>query len=598
MKLITERLINKVETINNYLVDKVEQEPSYHHFIEELKLVINKLKQTKLKIKFVSHSLPLAETLKEISQQQITDRTYYQFQIESSQTEINKLLEDCDLLYLVRDYQLKISNTDKRLIRRANQANICQAIVNVEKTDEQNSVLRENHFDCIHTWLIEQEYHNVALFFLDLNQESNSQSSKQINDYYSFLERLLLDSQVKTETKITKQILTQVNQLFAKQRKSVWLQVKQGKQDLEQRQQECSQQKKSLLLPKNKKQLQNRSKELKKNINQKKIEIVNPFIPNSLIYKVEQLVIHSDVTVIEENQAKYLSLVIKEKDYCQRLMTKMINLCQEELTAWVEEECQLINACYTDWGLPVTAEIGTHRIFEDTHSQATTEAKDMIPGETRDISAVRRDVRNPQETADFRTVVLWRCNGDSNINNYSDINQTELTSVEQLSDIKFTTPNFELTNFISLSILEESSKMLFDYNLFQSSWFRLIVTVAFGFALFHFTGRLVSFIFFIFQIINLLTGKDVRTMKLKQQTKELKRKVGSQYQSLVRFLTDRAFCIIISALEEKEQQYQEKLEELIKNNEEKLNQIKQKISHNQERLNNLKEDEITISSLI
>ena len=539
MKLITERLINKVETINNYLADKVEQEPSYHHFIQKLKSVITELKQTKLKVKFVSRSATLAEQLKQISQQQITDRAFYQFHTASYQTKIDKILENCDLLYLVRDSQLSISNADKRLIRRANKANICQAILNVERIENDNSIIRENNVNCIHTWLTEQEYHHIELFFLSLNHESNSNSLGQINDYYYFLERLLLDSKVKTEARITKEIITKVNQLFNKQKQLVWQQVKQGKQALEQQHQEHSQRKTSLLLPKNKRQQQNIFKELRQKINQKKIDIVNPFIPQSLIYKVQQLVNQSEVTIIEEKQEKYLYLVIKQKDYSQRLITKVINLCQEELTQWVEEEWKAINSFYVE----------------------------------------------------------------SSVDNYRDINQTELESANESPGISepfslTVTPSFELTNFVSLSVLEESSKTHFDYHFFESSRFRLVVAMTFGLVLFSLTGRLFSFIFLIFQVINLLTGKDVKTMKLKQQTKELKRNLDSKYQSLVRFLTDRALHIIVSALEEENQKYQEHLDNLIKENEEKLTQLKQTISQDQERLNNLKQDEIEILSLI
>ena len=530
MEVITKRLIDKVEQIHDYLSHKIEQEPNYHDFIRELKLTITNFQQTKLKIKFVSQSVTLAEQLKQISQQQFENRTLYQFQTVSDFTNINNILEDCDLLCLVRNARASISKLDRQLIQRATKKNICQTILNVQIIEDKNNKICTSNFPCIHTWLTKQEYHHVKLFCLSFNSAEKWNFSEQINDYYCFLKSLLCNRESELEARINQIITKKVSQLLSQYKKSVWHQIKQTKINLCSKQQEYSQQKSNLLFYNNNNKQQNSLKNLKQKINQEKIKIVNPFIPESLIYKVSQLVDKAEVSLIKEDRQQYLQLIVKQKDFSQRLITVTLALCQEELTNWIAESWKEINQVYA----PIA------------------------------------------------------------LDSYTNIDKTKIESLDEFS----VAPNFELTDFVSLSLLEESSKTIFDYHFFESSWFRLVIAVSFGFILFFITGKFFGFIFFIFQVINLLTGKDVRTVKLKQQTKGLQKNLDTKYQSLVRFLADRVLHIIISALENKNQKYQELIDNLTEESAEQLTQLKQKISQHQEKLHNLRQDEIAILSLL
>ena len=90
----------------------------------------------------------------------------------------------------------------------------------------------------------------------------------------------------------------------------------------------------------------------------------------------------------------------------------------------------------------------------------------------------------------------------------------------------------------------------------------------------------------------------MRTIKLDRQTKALQKNLENKYQSLVRFLTDRALHVVLSALENKNQKYQEIIDNLTAESTEKLTELKQTISQHQEKLHNLKQDEIEILSLL
>ncbi|MDJ0633908.1 MAG: hypothetical protein QNJ34_12030 [Xenococcaceae cyanobacterium MO_188.B29] len=530
MEIITERLINKVEQINDYLGNKIEQEPSYQDFIQELKSTIVDFQSTKLKIKFVSQFVTLAEQLKQISQQKFTARSFYQFQTVADLSKIDNILEDCDLLCLVRNSQTSISKLDKQLIRRANQKNICQTILNIQRVENENNKTIKGNFSSIHTWLTKQKYYQTKLFFLSLHPENNCDISEQINDYYYFLEKLLLKHERRLELKINRALNKKASQFLSQHKKNIWQQIKYKKKELENQQKYYSQEKADLMLKKNKNKRQKKFKQLKQCIHREKIDIVNPFIPDSLIYRVGELVDRSEVKLFKENQEQYLQLIVNEKDCTQRLSTVVINLCQEELANWVEEKWQEIYQVYD----PIKID--------------------------------------------------------------NDLNFTQ-TEPESNNEITFDC-NFDLTNFVSLSLLEKSSQTIFDYCFFDSSRFRLAVAIAFGLILYFLTGRFLGFAFLIFQIINFFTGKDVRTKKLKQQTKELKGKSASQYQSLVRFLTDRASSLLILALENINQNHQELIDNLKEESGEQLRQLKQTISLHQDKLNNLKQDEIEILSLL
>ena len=530
MEIITERLINKVEQINDYLGNKIAQEPSYQDFIQELKSTIVNFQETKLKIKFVSQFVTLAEHLKQISQQQFTARSFYQFQTVADLTKIDNILEDCDLLCLVCKSQANISKLDKQLIRRANQRNICQTILNIHRVEGKSNNINKSNFSSINTWLTKQKYYQTKLFYLSLHQENSCDISEHINDYYYFLERLLVNCEAELEARINQALNRKASQLLSQYKKSIWQQIKHKKQELENQQKYYSQEKSDLMLRKNKNKRQKKFKQLKQSIHQEKINIVNPFIPDSLIYRVGELVDQSEVKLLQENQEQYLQLIVNEKDCTQRLSTVVINLCQEELANWVEEKWQEI-----------------YQIYAPTR--------------------LDNDLNFTQTEPEYNNEII----------------------------VKY---NFDLANFVSLSLLEQSSQTIFDYCFFDSSRFRLAVAIAFGLILYFLTGRFLGFAFLIFQIINFFTGKDVRTKKLKQQTKELKGKSASQYQSLVRFLTDRASYMLILALENTNQNHQECIDSLKEESEEQLKELKQIISLHQDKLHNLRQDEIEILSLL
>jgi hypothetical protein len=159
-------------------------------------------------------------------------------------------------------------------------------------------------------------------------------------------------------------------------------------------------------------------------------------------------------------------------------------------------------------------------------------------------------------------------------------------------------PSFELNNFISIPVIKEISKTKLDYHYTQSPWFRLTVAVIIGLLIFAVTGRLFGFVILVFQFINLLTAQDAKTIRIKQQTKELKRIVDGKYQFLVRFLVDRAGQIFITALEDASQKYQTDLDAIAQATEEKFTEVKKTINRHKEVINQLKQDQAELEKLL
>lgn len=260
---------------------------------------------------------------------------------------------------------------------------------------------------------------------------------------------------------------------------------------------------------------------------------------DSLMYQVQQAIEKSEILESKENNKTYLYLIIKEKQYSQKLSTYIISLCQQVLSHWFEQEWDKLNSL----------------------------------------------------------------NNESNLYQFLKQTEPELKSINSLTP-KITNcqllskPSFEINDFIAISILEETSKTLLDYHYSQSTWFRLTVALIIGLIIFLVTSKLFGFIIIVFQLINLFTAQNAKTIRIKQQTKELKRIVDGKYQSLVRLLCDRAGQILITTLEEASQQYQIELDAIASKADEQLNEVKQKINSYKDIINQLKQDQAEIEKLL
>ena len=159
-------------------------------------------------------------------------------------------------------------------------------------------------------------------------------------------------------------------------------------------------------------------------------------------------------------------------------------------------------------------------------------------------------------------------------------------------------PQFKLEEQVELAALSENSQIVFDYNYTQSTWFRLLVALFIGGVIYLFTQRLFGFILLIVQVINLLTGQDTKKIRLRQQTKELKRVVDSKYQLLVRSLSEKINQEIAIALDNLGQNYQDQVEAIVQQADRQLHEIKHANYQTKETIEKLKQDQQKLQSIL
>ncbi|MGL6343065.1 MAG: hypothetical protein ACRC80_28495, partial [Waterburya sp.] len=164
-------------------------------------------------------------------------------------------------------------------------------------------------------------------------------------------------------------------------------------------------------------------------------------------------------------------------------------------------------------------------------------------------------------------------------------------------------PSLDLIQIIDIHCLKNQTRMLFDYNYTQSSWFRLLIAGLIGLGIYLVTklylgtGKYIGFFILIFQIINLLTGQNIKKLKIKQHQKELKRIVDNKYQNLIRIIVDKLIQTLIDSLELQGKLYQQQIEAIVTGSATKSKTNPTIINQQQVRINNLQQDQEKILAL-
>lgn len=273
--------------------------------------------------------------------------------------------------------------------------------------------------------------------------------------------------------------------------------------------------------------------------NQNKINIVNPFSSNSLMYRVQNAIQEAEVIEEKTQQKTYLRLVLKNEIYTEAIHTYVMNVCQQSLADWLTDEWQNIKTNYNDGGL--------------------NKLQQQLQLEIQPLANLCQDITITQST------------------------------------IK---PHLQLNDYICLSALENNSKIPFDYHYTQSTWFRLLVAIIIGTVIFILTKRLFGFILLFVQLVNLLTGQDAKKVRLRQQTKEIKRILDGKYQFLIRFLVDKVTQDIAISLDNISQDYQEQIDSIIQEASKKLQKVKQEIIEDKEKIDELKKTHLKLQKIL
>jgi hypothetical protein len=535
MQLVKERLIKKLERINNYLYSKQHREPDFINLISELNTILDIVQNKKITIKIYSPKNELARIIKTSFEGYSSNLE--QFLIVNPEKPVTEIVKYCEFICFVYESQQTISENDRLLMQAADRAKVDRAILVVNGD-------RDNSNKSITDWLTQQSYLSPDL--LHLNKFFDYNNKEDLEQYYCSIESRFSIWSEQFAERIEQRIDYKIKKHFELTKKSIWQEIQQYK-DLNTQGEpiDTYKHKISQIFQKINKQQQQKFRKIKQLVNQSKNDLINSFSIDSLSFEIQSVIQEAEIKILTTKKCTYLFLNSKDKKYIDKLPLYLAEILQKKLSGWLDREWQKIDRIYDEGGL--------------------NELTQKIARELAFLGALYPD-------------------------------SIELKSVAR--------NNFQLYDFVTLSILEDNSRVTFDYNFTQSSWFRLLVAVGvgclvyLGTKLIFGTGKYFGFVILFFQVINLLTGQDIKKIKLKQQGKELKRIADTKYQSLLKYLVDRISQDLIMLLDDESCYYQQQIDELAQTIEEKLLNIKNIIQHNKERIDRLDRDLKEILSLL
>ncbi|MEL6496557.1 MAG: hypothetical protein AAFQ41_15755 [Cyanobacteria bacterium J06623_7] len=526
------RLLNLFERTTGFLTKRSEKEAAYNELIDALGLVKERyLTEEKPTIKIVGPSVFLATKLQEKNEANATLRSLYNFEIAAPIKEIQPILRHSDGICLLYDSTHGIPQYHQRFVELtiATKIPVCLLV------HRRKSIAGDRFED----WLAANDFFGASLQ-VPLNDFFCGDDPQQLSDYQQYLIDLipkLANSRINRLEQAAKQ---EINYFFQQQISQSWQEINQIKnQYLAGEQLFFYQQRLRQNIARKNQFKEQTMREIRQAIERSKLDSLNPYLVHSAIFEMQQILVSAQAKTIRQPPHTYLYLVLPDLPQAPFLYDLVKDLCQQKAAAMIEREWS--NACH------VYGRGGLQALLTRTN----TDLRDLIP----------------------------------------------LLEEEDFDPLKLTTaPTFDFALLVDRPALEFNSRIIFDYSYLQSSWFRLSVSIGVGAAIYLLTrilfgeGRYFGFLIIIFQIINLITGQNIKKARLKQQTKELKRMVDQKYQALIRITLTRASQTLIQAIERVSQQEREQSSKAIAIAQQKLDKLKQTSDLHQNRIDTLKSD--------
>ena len=528
-------LISLLEQTNNFLADKLQAEPIYSELIETLELLAKRLEpNSKPTVKIVSPSHVLATKLQRQNEANDSLRSLYKFEVVSPISQIRLIIHNCDLIYLLYNSTHKILTHHQKLIELAQTAKI-PVLLLVHRSKSQSDSYKD--------WLTAQDYSFDGME-LAVDDFINLDDRQQVELCQRSLFNFLPAVRDSYPTRIRKAAKQEIELFFRQKLAHKWQEINKIKsQYWQDKQLHIYQQQFRQSINNNNQFRQQVIRDIKQAINHAKADLLNPFLCDSFIFEIQQIIDSARVKTIKKPEHIYLYLVLEDMPNAPLFHDYVWDLCQQKAAEIIDREWSKIVRVYGSGGL-----------------------QSLVDRTNRDLSDI------------------------------SPLLETELTPTILLK------PTLNLATIIDDRALEFNSRIIFDYSYLQSSWFRLLISVSIGFVIYLFTlfffgeGRYFGFLIIIFQIINLITGQNIKKAKLKQHTKELKRIVDQRYQSLVRIIINQITQTLILSIDSQAQQDREQWSEAIAAAQEKLDELKQTSDRHKSRIDSLKQTRSTIQS--
>lgn len=533
METIEQSLLPKLAQVKQYLVARVEQEIAYQGLIDKIDDNIAKLTQYKPKIKLVSDEIDFSRKLKYISINDLSLNEHYQFHVVPANSLVENIIQDCETILIVCDLHSLISPRNKQIIEAAIAQDIYLKVIIVSQSDELIKPRR-----AISRWLKLQNSDLASNILWSKENLLILDNADSLQHYQCYLEQKICFARVQLQRRCAVKITRIIKHHIEKLNQATWKTIQaQKNQQLEGKPPEVFRQKFNQLINQVNKLQQQQFLKIKQGIQHNRSCLNNPFLNHNLLWQTQQIIQGVEVNVVKIEQQKYLVGMVKVKDSLEPLHLHLLKIYQQQFQGKLKKQWEKCQYSYGDRGL----------------------------------SQLRQDIKVKLELIAY-------------------------FGTREVTAITLESPNFELNDLVYLPILAEGSRIPFEYSFNQSQWFKILVAGGVGIAIFLLTylfsgqGRFFGFFILIFQFINLFTGQDIKTLRIKHQAKELKRKLENKYQILVRLATDKITQILIITLDDEQQYYQQQIDNIAQNTNEKISMIKDQIEQQQEQMNMRKQD--------
>ncbi|WP_354635770.1 FHA domain-containing protein [Planktothricoides raciborskii] len=293
-----------------------------------------------------------------------------------------KELIDCDILCLVINPTVPVSDTEKRLISRANQGRLFKTIAIVDVSAIAREPERVNHnIDAFKQWLKSQNLQGtVALQLIPLHPfypspepmtELAPNVQQECDRFRQFLEQLAIGQReeilMQRFSKKIKEQIAIIEQAYGEKEANLKTRIAKSialppGTDLDELDRQIRKTFKQVAENKEKS-----FREIRLELNKSKSELVDGFSKESLLYKIKQFTDELQAVVTKEKDQVSLCLNSEKMSKSHTIYTHMNRLCYGDMSQWAKDEWQRVFGTYGDGGLQA--------IFQRTHA-----AFDFIPG--------------------------------------------------------------------------------------------------------------------------------------------------------------------------------------------------------------------------
>lgn len=538
-------LVEKLERSKSYLRKRSQLEINYSELIEKInsKIVFIE-KNSKPVIKLVSTSKDFVLELKAKSEADCKLRSLYNFEAISSFKDFPEIVSSCDALFLIFQTDKTITSHQHRLIELARKKKVSLFILIRQSKNNLSTTLSDYSESQNYTDIEKHVFLKDA--FLDIN------NTLHIQLYREFLANMAIKLKEKFVRDHLQEAVDLVNLFFDDNSTKNWQNIEQIKRiHLEKREiNNYRQQIVTKTFNQIERQRQQKILSIKQALNQSRSDYTNPFICDSWMFELQEIIERSQVEIVKEKTETYLYLIVKNDKSSEYLHSYILNLFQKKVTEALSFQWSRINYIYAEGGL----------------DKFITETNEKIAS-------------------------------------ISLLNNFEIEKNKIVFDLE-PIPKIDIDNIVDFKCFKINSRLIFDYNYTQSSWFKLLIFASIGIAIYLITkiyfgtGRYIGFMILIFQMINIFTGQSIKELKLKSHKKELQRSVSNKSQILIRLIVEQMIQTAIASLEKKNDRYQVQINTILNLAHQKLDTIKQDISRHQSIKNKLDKDRSNIMSLL